>query len=115
MRGDEWWHSSASGLLLAGLVIAALALAVLSGRAPEPPSVDTRYLHQLPGKTEPGLNPADAHMQAKSIAASRHRSPEEVGQLMDDYTEGRGTETLGHQRITIEQFNHGLDERWPAK
>lgn len=115
MRGDESWHSSGSGIAIAVVILALLLVAMLSGRAPEQPPMEMRYLHQRPGKIEAYLGPADAAMQAKGIAASRHRSPEEVRQLMEDCTEGRGVEALGHQRINIEYFNRRLDERGPTK
>lgn len=115
MRGDETWHSSWGGIAIALVLLTFLALVAVSGAAPEQSGAETRYLHQHPGASGAYLGPADAAMQAKGIAASRHRSPGEVRRLMDDCTEGRGAEALGHQRIHIEYFNRRLDERWPAE
>lgn len=75
---------------------------------------DPRYFHPLSGRPD-GLNPADASMQIKGVAAHRHVPVGEMRAAVDEFTVGRGREPLGRQYTDVLRLNQALDERWPIK
>lgn len=116
--------NTGSRVLAVFIVLAIIAVTMVSGGRDNHPAPDMsrnlhlndpRYFHPLPGRSSTILNPADASMQVKGVAANRHVSSQEVRRLMDDHTEGRGEEPLGRQRIDVQDLNQALDERWPIK
>lgn len=123
-------HGTKFPILAVFAILAVTAMMVLNGRDNSPaqpqdmggstetanlPPNDLRYFHPLPGKSSATLNPADASIQVKGVAANRHVSPQEVRKLMEEHTEGRGQEPQGRQRINVEELNQALDEHWPIK
>lgn len=75
---------------------------------------DLRYFHHAASGGRPFLNPADASVQVKGIAAQRHCSPLDVRRLLDQHIEER-EKPLGMQRVNIDALNRALDERCPMQ
>ena len=63
---------------------------------------------------DPHISVANALMQLPRVARERGKSPDEVRQLMDKYTEGRDLGVFGEPRVNTLLLNLALDGKLPS-
>jgi potassium-transporting ATPase KdpC subunit len=59
---------------------------------------------------DPHISVANARLQAARVAAARDLDVEEVNDLIDDHTEGRGLGFLGEPGVNVLELNLALDD-----
>jgi len=64
---------------------------------------------------DPHLSPASAAAQASRVAKVRGVSPEQIQQLIAQFTEDRDLGFLGEPRVNVLRLNLALDGRFPLK
>ena len=64
---------------------------------------------------DPHISPASALVQASRIAKARAIAPEQVRELIAQYTEGPDLGLLGEERVNVLRVNMALDQRFPAR
>ncbi len=64
---------------------------------------------------DPHISPANAQMQAARVAKARNLAPDQVNQLVAQFTEGPSIGLLGEPRVNVLQLNLALDQRFPRK
>ena len=63
---------------------------------------------------DPHISPANAALQIPRVARERGKSPEEIRQLVDRYTEGRDLGVFGEARVNTLLLNLALDGKLPS-
>ena len=63
---------------------------------------------------DPHISVANALLQVPRVARERSKSPDEVRQLMDRYTEGRDLGVFGEPRVNTVLLNLALDGKLPS-
>ena len=63
---------------------------------------------------DPAISVANAVLQLPRVARERGKSPDEVRQLMDKYTDGRDLGVLGEARVNTLLLNLALDGKLPS-
>jgi K+-transporting ATPase ATPase C chain len=61
---------------------------------------------------DPHISPDFAHAQAARVAKARGVTPEQVNQLVAQYTEGPDLGLLGEPRVNVLRLNLTLDQRF---
>jgi K+-transporting ATPase ATPase C chain len=64
---------------------------------------------------DPHLSPVAAEAQVARVAQARHVNPEQVRQLLTQFTEGRDLGFLGEPRVNVLLLNMALDARYPVR
>jgi K+-transporting ATPase ATPase C chain len=64
---------------------------------------------------DPHISPASALAQASRIAKARAVSPDQINQLIAQFTEGPGLGLLGEARVNVLLLNLALDQRFAVK
>lgn len=64
---------------------------------------------------DPDISPANAQMQAGRVATERGISPEQVRQLVAQFTASPNWGLLGEPRVNVLKLNLALDQKYPAK
>jgi len=64
---------------------------------------------------DPHISPDSAQAQAPRIAKTREMTPDEMGQLIKEFTERPDLGLLGEPRVNVLQLNLALDKRFAVK
>ena len=64
---------------------------------------------------DPHISPANAQLQAARVAKERGISPDQVNQVVAQFTEGPALGLLGESRVNVLKLNLALDQRFPRK
>ncbi len=64
---------------------------------------------------DPHISPANAQMQVARVAKARNLAPDQVNQVVAQFTEGPSLGLLGEPRVNVLQLNLALDQRFPRK
>ena len=64
---------------------------------------------------DPNITPANASIQASRVAKARRISPDQVNQLIAQFTDGPDLGLLGEPRVNVLKLNLALDEKFPRK
>jgi len=64
---------------------------------------------------DPHISPASAQAQASRVAKARAVSPDQINQLIGEFTEGPGLGLLGEPRVNVLLLNLALDQRLAVK
>ena len=84
---------------------------VFTPKAPIPADAVTASASGL----DPQISPDFAHAQAARVAKARGVTPEQVNQLVAQYTEGPDLGLLGEPRVNVLLLNRALDQRFAVK
>jgi len=64
---------------------------------------------------DPDISPASAQAQEPRVAKARGISPDQLGQLVAQYTKSPDLGLLGEPRVNVLKLNLALDEQYPKK
>jgi K+-transporting ATPase ATPase C chain len=64
---------------------------------------------------DPHISPRNAELQTLRVATARGASVEQVGELVAQYTGGRGLGLFGEPHVNVLELNLELDRRYPRK
>ena len=64
---------------------------------------------------DPDISPASAQAQEARVAKARGISPDQIGQLVAQYTKSADLGLLGEPRVNVLKLNLALDEQYPKK
>src|SRR5262249_31894787 len=64
---------------------------------------------------DPHLSPDSARVQAARVAKARGMSPDQVAQLIAEFTEPPSLGLLGEPRVNVLKLNLALDQRFPRR
>jgi K+-transporting ATPase ATPase C chain len=64
---------------------------------------------------DPDISPASAKAQAPRVAKARGISPDQLNQLVAQYTKSPDLGLLGEPRVNVLKLNLALDEQYPKK
>jgi K+-transporting ATPase ATPase C chain len=83
---------------------------VFTAKAPIPPDAVTASASGL----DPQISPANAEIQAARVAKARGVSPDQVKQLMPQFTKRADLGFLGEPRVNVLLLNIALDQKFPV-
>jgi K+-transporting ATPase ATPase C chain len=83
---------------------------VFTAKAPIPPDAVTASSSGL----DPQISPANAETQAARVAKARGVSPDQVKQLIPQFTQRADWGFLGEPRVDVLALNVALDQRFPV-
>lgn len=83
---------------------------VFTAKAPIPPDAVTASASGL----DPQISPANAETQAARIAKARGITPDQVKQLIPQFTDRADWGFLGEPRVNVLTLNVALDQRFPV-
>ena len=84
---------------------------VFTPKAPIPADAVTASASGL----DPHISPDSAHTQATRVAKARGVTPEQVNQLIAQFTEGPDLGLLGEPRVNVLLLNLALDQHFTLK
>jgi len=84
---------------------------VFSAKAPIPADAVTASASGL----DPHISPANAAAQAGRVAKARNASPDQVKQLIAQYTEPADLAFLGEPRVNVLMLNVAIDHQFPVR
>jgi potassium-transporting ATPase KdpC subunit len=64
---------------------------------------------------DPDISPASAQAQEARVAKARGISPDQIGQLVAQYTKSADLGLLGEPRVNVLKLNLALDQQYPKK
>lgn len=88
-------------------------LVPVRGDAPAHPAVPADAVTASGSGLDPEISPANADIQARLVARTRHVSVARVDQLVKRFEKGRDLGFLGEPRVNVLQLNLALDGEYP--